>query len=310
MESKSDGLRFPPPWISPAAGRPDREVQPVIFVQQRKTGGGYDPDAQAWITAVEGASGDNQPLEEAIKQALNTYVQALKTTGLGGASGSIWSQNTQLLLPCGPRTLAGSLRPLKGPVPTNGNGSTASTQFVAANHNRKNGLGKPLNGSSYLINNVPTNSLGTASHALFAYGAITATSGQVLLGNTSGALLLLDGWLLGQGRTFRSGPSGQYPASSSTAAATCVIGSRTSATSSALYVDGNTFTNASNSSITGSAQSVYTYSYNSNGAPGGQYSSDILQAIGIFSIGLNAVQASALRSATATYVAAVAAAIP
>jgi hypothetical protein len=309
MES-SDGLRFPPPWISPAAGKPDREVQPVIFVQRRKTGGGYDPDAQAWITAVEGVSGDNQPLEEAIKQALDTYVQTLKVADLGGASGSIWSQAAQLLLPCGPRTLTGALRPLKGPVPTNGNGSTASTQFVSANYNRKSGLGKPLNGSSYLINNVPTNLLGTASHALFAYGAITATSGQVLLGNTSGALLLLDGWLLGQGRTFRSGPSGQYPASPSTAAATCVIGSRTSATSSALYVDGNTFANASNSSITGSTQSIYTYSYNSNGVAGGAFSSDRLQVTGTFSTGLNAAQAFALRSATATYVAAVAAAIP
>ena len=43
MESRSDGLRLPPPWISPAAGEPDREVRPVITVQRRRaapSGGG------------------------------------------------------------------------------------------------------------------------------------------------------------------------------------------------------------------------------------------------------------------------------
>jgi hypothetical protein len=57
---------------------------------------------------------------------------------------------------------------------------------------------------------------------------------------------------------------------------------------------------------------MYTYSYNNSTGTGagGAFCSDRLQAIGIFSIGLNAAQAAALRSATATYVAAVAAAIP
>lgn len=286
----------------------------MITVQRRAVapGGITDADAQAWVAAVEGQAGDNQPLEDAIKQALDTYVQTLKTTGLGGASDSIWSQAAQLLLPCGPRTLAGSLRPLKGPVPTNGNGSTASTQFVAANHNRKNGLGKASNTNAYLINNVPINLLGATSHALFAYGAITAnTSGQVLLGSTAGTFLLMDSWLAGQGRTFRSGGVASA-ASPSTAAATCMIGSRTSATSATLYIDGTAISNSANSSIGVSAQSMYTYSYNNSTGTGagGAFCSDRLQAIGIFSIGLNAAQAAALRSATATYVAAVAAAIP
>ena len=36
MASPNDGLHLPPPWISPAAGKLDREVQPVITVQRRR----------------------------------------------------------------------------------------------------------------------------------------------------------------------------------------------------------------------------------------------------------------------------------
>ncbi len=38
MESRNDGLRFPPPWITPAAGLSNREVQPVIIVPRRRVG--------------------------------------------------------------------------------------------------------------------------------------------------------------------------------------------------------------------------------------------------------------------------------
>ena len=36
MESRSNGPRLPPPWITPAAGKTDREVQPVITVNRRR----------------------------------------------------------------------------------------------------------------------------------------------------------------------------------------------------------------------------------------------------------------------------------
>ena len=45
MESRSDGLRLPPPWASTAAGKPDREVQPVITVKRRR------PDSIPWTLA-------------------------------------------------------------------------------------------------------------------------------------------------------------------------------------------------------------------------------------------------------------------
>ena len=58
MASPNDGLRLPPPWISPAAGKPDREVQDVITVERREVvaGGGILGDfaplgqtSRAWI---------------------------------------------------------------------------------------------------------------------------------------------------------------------------------------------------------------------------------------------------------------------
>jgi hypothetical protein len=267
-----------------------------------------DADAQAWVTAVEGASGDNQPLEDAIKRAVDTYVQALKTN-------SIWTSAAQLLLPCGPRTLAGALRPLKGAAPTNGNGSAGATQFTSDNYSRKNGLGKTSNASAYLNNNVATNSVSATSHALFAYGAINASSGDsVICGRFNGAtgdtLIVLDEWsVYVSGRAFRSGTftNGplEFPLITATAAVTCMVGSRTSSSSAALYVDGTTATNATNRTLTLSTQNFYTFAYNNNNASATGFSSAILQATGIFSTGLNATQAAALRSATATYVAAI-----
>ena len=93
----------------------------------------YDTDAQAYISAVETA--DGQGLEAAVKDAINSYVLSLKLN-------SIWTNAIQLLLPCGPRTLAGALIPLKGTAPTN------SGAFVTGDYNRK--LGLTGSGTKYL----------------------------------------------------------------------------------------------------------------------------------------------------------------
>lgn len=45
MASPNDGLHLPPPWISSAAGKPDRKVPPVITVQRRR------PDSALWTLA-------------------------------------------------------------------------------------------------------------------------------------------------------------------------------------------------------------------------------------------------------------------
>lgn len=271
-----------------------------------------DADALAWANNV--ASGDGGvELEDAIKQAMDTYVQTLKTTGLGGAAGSIWSQAVQLLLHCGPRTLAGALRPLKGAVPTNNN-------YVSGNYNRKSGLGKASNTNAYLDSNVPLTALGATSHALFAYGSITETTNYKWLAGawngTDSTLVDMNAWLVfgsAEGRTFRSGSQTAYPTIASSAAVSCMIGSRISSTNNTLYADGSTATNTESTTFTaptgGSSRNIFYSAINNVGAPFG-YSSSVIQARAIFSTGLNATQAAALRSATASYVAAVTAAIP
>jgi hypothetical protein len=268
----------------------------MLIVQRRRVSA-YDTDAQTYITAVEAA--DGQSLETATKDAINTLVMALKAN-------SIWTNAAQLLLPCGPRTLAGALRPLKGAVPTNAN-------FVSGNYNRKNGLGKASNTTAYLNSNVAVDSVGATSHALFAYGSISQNSGDTILigrydGSTYSTIIFLDEWSTYlSGRAFRSATitALQIPIVTSTAAATCMIGSRVSSTSATLYVDGTSVTNTNSNTLTLSSQSFLIYGWNNNATV---YSSAILQATGIFSTGLNATQAAALRSAIATYVASIAAA--
>ena len=286
-------------------------------------GGGYtitDADALAWANNV--ASSDGVELPDAIKQALDTYVQALKPTGLGGAAGSIWSQAAQLLLPCGPLTLAGALRPLKGAAPTNGSGSADATQFTSGNYSRKNGLGDASNASKYLISNVATSVIATTSHAYFAYGSIPAypagsATTRVLVGtydNVTAASLSLLQELEPQGagvptRLFRDASFIGSNISAGTAA-NFMLGSRTASNSTTLYVDSDSLTDTTSyPSVTSSTRFLAYYGFNNNGTFIAS-SQSILQATGIFSTGLNATQAAALRTATATYVAAVAAAIP
>jgi hypothetical protein len=86
----------------------------------------FDPDAAAYIAAVEGPSGDNQALERAVRVAIDTFVRGCKSDG-------IWDAIKACCIMAGARTLAGALTPLKGPAPTNFN-------FVSADYNRITGL--------------------------------------------------------------------------------------------------------------------------------------------------------------------------
>lgn len=90
---------------------------------------GYDPDAQAYITAVEAAdtaAGSPGGLETAVKDAINAFVVGCKADG-------IWSAILGSCILAGARTLSGALVPLKGNTPTN-NG------FLTTDYNRKTGL--------------------------------------------------------------------------------------------------------------------------------------------------------------------------
>ena len=99
-------------------------------------GGSYDPDALAYFTRVEGASGDNQELETAVKDAINAFIVGCKADG-------IWNAIKASCILAGARTLNGALQPLVGTAPT-------SFNFVSGDYNRKTGL--VGNGSTKYLN--------------------------------------------------------------------------------------------------------------------------------------------------------------
>ena len=101
-----------------------------------------DTDAAAYIAAVEAA--DGQPLEDAVKTAINSFVVGCKADG-------IWTALKASCILAGARTLTGALVPLVGTAPTNFN-------FVSGDYNRETGL--MGNGSTKYLD---TNSSPTAA---------------------------------------------------------------------------------------------------------------------------------------------------
>jgi hypothetical protein len=83
-----------------------------------------DPDAAAYITAVETA--DDQALEEKTKIAIDNFVLGCKADG-------IWNAIKASCILAGARTRLGALTPLVGAAPT-------SFNFVDGDYNRKTGL--------------------------------------------------------------------------------------------------------------------------------------------------------------------------
>ena len=96
----------------------------IIYINPYQFAAAYDPDAQAYITAVETA--DGQALEVGVKDAINAFVVGCKADG-------IWSAIKASCILAGARTLAGALVPLVGTAPTNNN-------FVSGDYNRETGL--------------------------------------------------------------------------------------------------------------------------------------------------------------------------
>jgi hypothetical protein len=84
----------------------------------------YDPDALAYLNAVEAA--DTQSLESSVKAAINSFVVGCKADG-------IWTALVGSCIMAGARTLSGALVPLRGNAPTNSN-------FVSGDYNRKTGI--------------------------------------------------------------------------------------------------------------------------------------------------------------------------
>jgi hypothetical protein len=92
--------------------------------RRRFEGALMDPDAAAYITAVETA--DSQALETAVRAAINDFVVGCKADG-------IWEAIKASCILAGARTRLGALTPLAGTAP-------ASFNFVDSDYNRKTGL--------------------------------------------------------------------------------------------------------------------------------------------------------------------------
>jgi hypothetical protein len=124
-----------------------------------------DPDAAAYITAVEAAdtaAGQSGGLETATKVAIHSFVKGCKNDG-------IWPAIKSSCILAGARTLAGALVPLAGPAPTN-----VSNLFVADDYNRKTGL--KGNGTTKYLNTNRTNQSDPAtSKHLVVYQTETET---------------------------------------------------------------------------------------------------------------------------------------
>jgi hypothetical protein len=257
-----------------------------------------DADAVAYIAAVEAA--DGQALETATRMAINSFVKGCKADG-------IWPAIKASCILAGARTLAGALVPLVGTGPTN------VGPFVSGDYDRKTGLGNPSNTTKYLNSNFLTSSLSATNHALLAYGTITGNTGDSALlgrfnGTTGASLIVLDEWAgYVNGRSFRSCTFdvGQFPVSTATTTATCIIGSRTSSTSATLFLDGVSITTTTGSlSLSTAAQPIYVFAINSNNVAEA-FSRSKIQVYAIFDTGLTSTQAANLRAGITTLISAI-----
>ena len=157
------------------------------FVINSYAFGGEDPDAAAYLNAVEYA--DGQSLEAAVRKAVDDFVIGLKADG-------IWSAIKASCILAGARTLSGALVPLVGSAPTNVGGN-----FVSVDYDRETGL-KGNAGNKYLDSNRNNNADPQDSHHLVVWaseghtgigarfaGYGSGTDGRTTIGHSNGVFL-------------------------------------------------------------------------------------------------------------------------
>jgi len=136
-----------------------------------------DPDAQAYLQAVEAA--DGQALEFEVARAIDNFVLGCKADG-------IWNAIKASCILAGARTLTGALVPLAGAAPTNVGGL-----FVSDDYNRKTGL--VGNGTTkYLNSNRANNADPQNSQSMCAWISTFGAGGNEAVigagtGSTTGA---------------------------------------------------------------------------------------------------------------------------
>ena len=123
-----------------------------------------DPDAGAYIAAVEAADG-NQLLEFGVGKAINDFVVGCKNDG-------IWNAIKASCILSGARTRLGALTPLVGTAPT-------PFGFVDANYDRKTGLKGQGSDSFYLSSNFSPTSANQANLHLSTYNTEISTAAGI-----------------------------------------------------------------------------------------------------------------------------------
>jgi len=125
-----------------------------------------DPDAGAYIAAVEAA--DGQLLEFAVGKAINDFVVGCKADG-------IWNAIKASCILAGARTLSGALTPLAGTAPTN-NGFIG----IGTDYDRKTGL--VGNGSTKYLNSNRANNADPQDNAHISCYISSITTNNVYIG--------------------------------------------------------------------------------------------------------------------------------
>jgi len=131
----------------------------------------YDPDALAYIGAVEIA--DGQELEPSVRDAINDFVIGCKTD-------ATWDAIKACCILAGARTLSGALTPLVGPAPTNFN-------FAPPDYNRKTGL-LGDGATTYLSSNRNNNADPQDSKHISFYKQAGASSSEGFIGIPAASL--------------------------------------------------------------------------------------------------------------------------
>lgn len=239
---------------------------------------GFDPDAAKYLAAVEAA--DGEPLEPAVRTAINTFFRDTKAAG-------VFDALKACCILAGARTLSGALVPLAGTAPT-------SNGFVSGDYSRTAGL--TGDGTSYLDSGradsddlqndnhiaVFVNATPTGATQDFA-GTASASAERVLRRNADTNLAQY------LNNDTSTGGTAGVPA-----AGTLFASSRISASEYTVRLNGTNI-NRSTSSTGVNALNAFIFCRNANGSPL-TFSTDTL-AFYSLGLGLGALDLPALETA-------------
>jgi len=213
---------------------------------------GLDPDAAKYLAAVEAA--DGEPLEPAVRAAINAFFRDSKAAG-------VFDALKACCILAGARTLAGALVPVVGDAPTN-----VANGFVSGDYTRGGATpGLKGDGTSYLDSGRATNADPTSSMHLAVYPTAIGTTNLRAAGSYAPAesdeVLIMNGDVRCRSRDTLSNV---------TVLADAIYGvSRSSSTE--WYARGGQSDFAGSTGVAASANSrnMFIFAYNNDGSPFG-----------------------------------------